>query len=890
MLTRKPTSFADLAQSWGRQIKAAQSAQKVNPNRGHNGLLVESRLGVDGNYYGILQEADGYFIKTAGAGASAPGPDDFAYIGGLGNRNIERFASLPNALHRLHLKMGALNESAPLPRITRLLGPSEYGGNLLAVDQPDGSVRTVSVSTGAPDHEFTPEEQVVHDERVGRSMTPTGTERGEIANAQDTATRSRQFHTEYKDDPDVVFDASDGAERMRRDIGVARGLRLGATGREYLPEAANADAEELLRQLDAAPAPQEAAPQEAAPMEFMPANPMDAGLPPEGEAPAAELPPLPAAGGDEDDVTPEKLLSMVGKLGAALDKLGMNLTPQLTASVVKPILTHAAPGLRQLDAKDRDEMLDTIKGNEVEDAAPAPEGALEAAPEAEALNENEDQMRGMHESIEAAESALADRQGSVGTGGRFHEQHLVEKLQQDVANAQHALKHHLWMQKQPKDPRDNLQEGMGLGEVETDLLNDYELSLVETVFGQHGFSVSFNFNTNVITCGVEPNGRPVKYPEYLVKVESRESNGFDGYVVCNPVGAAKSKQVNFAGKSVEGIADFVSRLSAELNKLSPIGLTNDWAASERKNLQEGYFDGDSSSDGNDEDDEMLSRPLERREIPTREQMTAARMRNLLTKSREPDSRDTPSNAKPKRTDGNYGDSAQNVNEGSRKVPAFDSASAVEKRNARLAVQDADPTNPRGWSANEMTMARIYRDAGKQATTRTNFTDGKSPEEHREGFLDLSRRRLASARGSNQSGENQQLLPEGMDDFNDQDAGLSDEDHQDNEYSEGFRAYCEYRGYDAYSDESLAQAVLSWAKKVTAKNSPYDADAAGIADLMNPLVWSQVKLKLPRAFAVEVAAEMEAMNAPEPAAEPLNEGLRDVLRQLIREQVAHVQGQ
>lgn len=584
MLTRKPTSFTDLTQSWGRQIKAAQTAQKVNPNRGHNGLLVESRLGVDGNYYGILQEADGYFIKTTGAGASAPGPDDFAYIGGLGNRNIERFASLPKALHRLHLKMGALNESAPLP-----------------------------------------------------------------ANARPSA----------------------GVE----DDGV----------------------NELLQQLDAAPAPQEAAPMDAAPMDAMGAEPMaggepgmDAGLPPEGEAPAAdpagELPPLPAAGGDDDDVTPEKLLSMVGKLGAALDKLGMNLTPQLTASVVKPILTHAAPGLRQLDAEDREQMLDTIKGNEVEDAAPAPEVAPEVAPEAEALNENEDQMRGMHESIEAAESALADRQGSAGTGGRFHEQHLLDKLQQDVANAQHALKHHLWMQKQPKDPRDNLQEGLG--------------------------------------------------------------------------------------------------------------------------------------------------------------------------------------------DESYGDSA----------------SAVEKRNARQNARMFSPLNARAETAIDLDMAQTFRRGAAYAGPNNEDDIDETPEERQAAYLELSRKRSASAHLRNQTGENQQLLPEGMDDFNDQDAGLSDEDHQDNEYSEGFRAYCEYRGYDAYSDESLAQAVLSWAKKVTAKNSPYDADAAGIADLMNPLVWSQVKLKLPRAFAVEVAAEMEAMNAPETAAEPLNEGLRDVLRQLIREQVAHVQGQ
>jgi hypothetical protein len=231
MLNRKPRSFEEMAQGWGRLSEALTTPAPVNPDKGALGLLIESRQGVDGQFYGILKENDGYYVKIASADADgqAPGPDAYQYIGGYANRLREGFASLPKAKHRVHLKLHALNESLQ-PAAPIFEGPS---------------------------------------------------------------------------------------------------------------------AEELLRQLDAAPAPEAAAPEPApAPEGAIPPAPgLEAalGVDPAADpaaAPAGELPadpsldpaaaPAPAGDGDEDgEITPDKILSMVGKLGAALDKLGAAQTPQL---------------------------------------------------------------------------------------------------------------------------------------------------------------------------------------------------------------------------------------------------------------------------------------------------------------------------------------------------------------------------------------------------------------------------------------------------------------------------------------------------------------------------------------------------------------------------------
>ncbi len=130
-----------------------------------------------------------------------------------------------------------------------------------------------------------------------------------------------------------------------------------------------------------------------------------------------------------------------------------------------------------------------------------------------------------------------------------------------------------------------------------------------------------------------------------------------------------------------------------------------------------------------------------------------------------------------------------------------------------------------------------------------------------------------------AGAQHQLAEDDFDQYDDASASVSGEDHGASEYADGFRAFCEYRGYDVYQDEELTRAIVAWAKAVTKPRSPYNPDIEGVAETLNPYVLDQIGGQLPPAFKAALEQEVHAASAS-----PLNEGLQLVLRGLINEEV------
>lgn len=69
-----------------------------------------SRLGADGNLYGIVREGTKYYIKSAASNAK-PIKESFEYIGGFVNRKNNEFDSYAKALKQFDLKMASLKEA-----------------------------------------------------------------------------------------------------------------------------------------------------------------------------------------------------------------------------------------------------------------------------------------------------------------------------------------------------------------------------------------------------------------------------------------------------------------------------------------------------------------------------------------------------------------------------------------------------------------------------------------------------------------------------------------------------------------------------------------------------------------------------------------------------------
>ena len=103
-----------------KKIKGQDKLDRIKDLMGKMNTLNEStslsevenvKKGANGVIYGIIRENHSYFIKTTEKTSGTLIAEDFNYIGGLQNKNLERYGSYAEALKQLNLKFDMINES-----------------------------------------------------------------------------------------------------------------------------------------------------------------------------------------------------------------------------------------------------------------------------------------------------------------------------------------------------------------------------------------------------------------------------------------------------------------------------------------------------------------------------------------------------------------------------------------------------------------------------------------------------------------------------------------------------------------------------------------------------------------------------------------------------------
>lgn len=91
------------------RMKELMGVAPINENR-KTSVVELTKVGPDGNVYGIVRENHEYYIKIANKKTNLVA-EDFAYIGGLMNKKQEAHPSYAKAIKHLNLKFNSLNEA-----------------------------------------------------------------------------------------------------------------------------------------------------------------------------------------------------------------------------------------------------------------------------------------------------------------------------------------------------------------------------------------------------------------------------------------------------------------------------------------------------------------------------------------------------------------------------------------------------------------------------------------------------------------------------------------------------------------------------------------------------------------------------------------------------------
>jgi hypothetical protein len=91
------------------RMKELMGIQPVNENK-KSSVVELTKIGPDGNVYGIVRENHEYYIKVTNKKNNLIS-EDFSYIGGLQNKKQEAYPSYAKAIKQLNLKFNSLNEA-----------------------------------------------------------------------------------------------------------------------------------------------------------------------------------------------------------------------------------------------------------------------------------------------------------------------------------------------------------------------------------------------------------------------------------------------------------------------------------------------------------------------------------------------------------------------------------------------------------------------------------------------------------------------------------------------------------------------------------------------------------------------------------------------------------
>lgn len=91
------------------RMKELMGVTSINENK-KTSVLELTKMGPDGNIYGVVRENHEYYIKTTSKKSNLV-VEDFSYIGGLQNKKQEAYPSYAKAIKHLNLKFNSLNEA-----------------------------------------------------------------------------------------------------------------------------------------------------------------------------------------------------------------------------------------------------------------------------------------------------------------------------------------------------------------------------------------------------------------------------------------------------------------------------------------------------------------------------------------------------------------------------------------------------------------------------------------------------------------------------------------------------------------------------------------------------------------------------------------------------------
>lgn len=91
------------------RMKQLMGISSINEDR-RTSVVELTKMGPDGNVYGIVRENHEYYIKVAAKKENIVA-EDFKYIGGLQNKKDAAYTSYAKAIKHLNLKFNSLNEA-----------------------------------------------------------------------------------------------------------------------------------------------------------------------------------------------------------------------------------------------------------------------------------------------------------------------------------------------------------------------------------------------------------------------------------------------------------------------------------------------------------------------------------------------------------------------------------------------------------------------------------------------------------------------------------------------------------------------------------------------------------------------------------------------------------
>lgn len=174
-----------------KKIKGKDKLDRIKDLMGKMSTLNEStstsevenvKKGANGVIYGIIRENHSYFIKTTEKTSGTILAEDFNYIGGLQNKNIERYGSYAEALKQLNLKFDMLNESFGIKDNTNLFESDAVevkeanASGVVVKEEPEvieDQKKVIKVDAPAP---APVEDEVADEEEISMEEDPFGGE------------------------------------------------------------------------------------------------------------------------------------------------------------------------------------------------------------------------------------------------------------------------------------------------------------------------------------------------------------------------------------------------------------------------------------------------------------------------------------------------------------------------------------------------------------------------------------------------------------------------------------------------------------------------------------------------------------------------------------------